>query len=379
MSQHCPKQPLSDPIIQTAQAAVEQAEYLHPGDDLSTPGRCWHASSVLGLDTEFVRERTFYPRPGLLQLSDGKKVWLLDPIGREDSEILIQVLQNPDVTKVLHSVGEDLEIFSLVANALPAPLFDTQIAAAMLGMPLQCRYESLVLECFGVELPGGQARSDWCQRPLGAGLLTYAAQDVIWLPRLEQLLRSALENCGRLAWLEEDCQRLVDRARDGDGKPLLLRVKGAGRLETEALAWLERLSGWREDQARTHDLPRGFVVRDDVLMSIAEGATDGQPANKLVNLLPPRERRRHGDSLEAVLQTPPPEPVERPLELARMSNEERQALKQAQQEVRRIAEQANVDPALIASKRELARLISGQTPEWLNGWRGELIGHLAGI
>jgi len=80
-----------------------------------------------------------------------------------------------------------------------------------------------------------------------------------------------------------------------------------------------------------------------------------------------------------LLQTPPPEPVERPLELARMSNEERQALKQAQQEVRRIAEQANVEPALIASKRELARLISGQTPDWLNGWRGELIGHLAGI
>jgi len=379
MSQHCPKQPLSDPIVQAAQTAVEQAEYLHPGDDLSTPGQCWHASSVLGLDTEFVRERTFYPRPGLLQLSDGKKVWLLDPIGREDSEILSQVLQNPDVTKVLHSVGEDLEIFSLVANALPTPLFDTQIAAAMLGMPLQCRYESLVLECFGVELPGGQARSDWCQRPLGAGLLTYAAQDVIWLPRLEQLLRSALEDCGRLAWLEEDCQRLVDRARDGDGKPLLLRVNGAGRLETEALAWLERLSGWREEQARTHDLPRGFVVRDDVLMCIAEGATGGQSANQLVNLLPPRERRRHGDSLAALLQTPPPEPVERPLELARMSNEERQALKQAQQEVRRIAEQANVEPALIASKRELARLISGQTPDWLNGWRGELIGHLAGI
>ncbi len=377
MSQQCPKQQLSEAAIHAAESAVDQAEYLGPDVDINLPGQNWQTASVLGLDTEFVRERTFFPRPGLIQLSDGESVWLLDPIERHDFDALGQVLQNTDITKVLHSVGEDLEIFDLVTNTLPQPLFDTQIAAAMLGMPLQCRYESLVLHCFGVELPGGQARSDWCQRPLSRSLLNYAAQDTIWLPRLESLLRGALEKRGRLAWLAEDCQRLIDQARSGKEKHPLLRVKGAGRLEPKALAWLERLSIWRDAQARTHDLPRGFILRDDVLLSLAEQAAGGQNPAQILNALRSRERQRMGASLHELLHQPPPEPTNCPSELQRMTNEDRQSLKQAQNEVRRIAEEEGVDPALIASKRELTRLIHGHKPDWLNGWRGGLIGHLA--
>ncbi|AKS41644.1 ribonuclease D [Wenzhouxiangella marina] len=374
MSHLRPSATPSASTLELARQATEQARFLAPEEGLSGPASRWTQARVIGLDTEFVRERTFYPRPGLIQIHDGQETWLIDPIGREDVTALTELMNDPDSIKVFHSVGEDLEIMQLVAGAVPSPLFDTQIAAAMLGFPLQCRYEVLVQECFGVELAGGQARSDWCKRPLSATLLHYAASDVVWLPELQALLEKALEKAGRLGWLQEDCQRLVDAARNGDEKVPLLRVKGAGRLDELGLGWLDRFSTWREQQCRKRDLPRSFVLRDEVLVDIAERAARGQTIEAL-DALPPRERRRYGNELEALLQDTP-QPITRPLELIRLEPKQRDAIKAAQAEVRRIAEELGVDPALLASKRELTRLLFGERPDWADGWRGEWIGHL---
>ena len=375
--------PISPPIKpetvdhKPAEKAVQEALMIGPGSDLNDLTPEWSRNNVIGLDTEFVRERTFYPQPGLVQISDGISVWLVDPINREDFANIGEVLENRNIIKILHSVGEDLEIFRLLTNTLPDPLFDTQIAAAMLGFPLQCRYENLVDECFGVALPGGQARSNWCKRPLDPGLLEYAAQDVIWLPRLQEILSEALERRNRLQWLHEDCHRLIRSATEHTAP--LVRVKGAGRLDDQRLAWLKRLAEWRDQQARERDLPRGFVLRDDDMISLAEAAGNRRHLDKALATLPHPVRRRLGDQLVELLEGSAPDPLERPPELFSLSNEQRQRLKQAQKTVRSIAEEMGVDPALIASKRELTRLIRGETPDWLNGWRGELLGDLAAV
>lgn len=369
---------LDDRQIAAARQAVETSHWIGSEDSLAESGTDWNRRKTLGLDTEFVRERTYFPKPGLVQLSDGERIWLLDPVGRREFPSLKSILLQPDITKILHSVGEDLEIFRILADALPRPLFDTQIAAAMLGNPLQCRYEHLVEQCFGVELAGGEARSDWCRRPLAPRLLEYAAQDVIWLPRLHERLSEALDQAGRLDWLEEDCARLVDRAEARHSSQPVLRVKGAGRLSDPQLGWLDRLAQWREDEAQQRDLPRGFVVRDEALLDLAARADQAGALERSIATLPQPVRRRYGSVLRQLLESGPNEAYQRPAELVSLTPDQRQAVKQAQQVVREQAESLNVEPALIASKRELMRLVRGERPDWLEGWRGDVIGDLAG-
>ena len=355
-----------------ADDAVTRAHLIADGDALNQASACWLGASALGIDTEFVRERTFFPRPGLVQVSEGQNVWLLDATLLPDMPPLAATLENTAQTKVLHSVGEDLEIFDLLTGTLPDPLFDTQIAAALLGYPLQCRYEQLVAETLGVELAGGKARSNWCKRPLARDLLVYAAQDVVWLPRLHAHLAERLEQAGRLDWLEEDCARLVRKARDGNGRRPLIRVKGAGRLPDAALARLDRLAEWREEIARRRDLPKSFVIRDEDLIRLAE-CSNAHRLQGALQSLPHPVQRRYGDDLKALLSANGGSDFQRPAELIPLDNEQRDWIRQAQQSVGELARELGIEAAMIASKRELTRLARGERPSWLQGWRGPLL------
>lgn len=357
--------------------AVADARFITDRAGLEAAMQACTKARVIGLDTEFVRERTFYARPGLIQVSDGNQVWLLDPIELPAMPELAEVLVDERITKVLHSVGEDLEILDTVTGALPRPLFDTQLAAATLGEPLQTRYEHLVANTFGVDLPGGKARNNWCRRPLAADLLEYAAQDVIWLPQLCAELSVRLADAGRLDWLEEDCKRLVERARDGSTVKPLSRIKGAGRLADAALARLDALADWREEKARERDLPRRFVLDDAALIDLARTA-EAQGDRQAIASLPQREQARYGESLLEALKNADAETFERPKWIDPLEPEERESLRSLQQAVGVIAEELGVEPALIASKRELTRLVRSEHPDWLDGWRGRVLdGRLA--
>src|SRR5699024_2438569 len=241
-----PCQPVTEEAILAARRAVRQAHYLDSETAIADAASKCASLNAIGLDTEFVREKTFFARPGLVQVSDGQRVWLADVVAVPQSEALGDLLADSDTVKVLHSVGEDLEVLQAVGGRWPGPLFDTQVAAAMLGQPLQLRYEHLVKALLGAEPGGGKARNNWCRRPLPDELLHYAAEDVIWLTRLKERLEELLDQAGRLAWHREDCARLVDRAQAGDNTPPLSRVKGAGRLDTPTTARLDALARWRD-------------------------------------------------------------------------------------------------------------------------------------
>ncbi|NEZ04220.1 ribonuclease D [Wenzhouxiangella sp. XN201] len=355
-----------------AAAAIDDAELVTEEVALERAADCWDAHQALGIDTEFVRERTFHARPGLIQISSGDQAWLLDPVALPRMPRLGRMLADANVTKVLHSVGEDLDVLYAVGGVWPQPLFDTQVAAAMIGMPLQCRYENLVEAAFGVELAGGKARSDWCRRPLTAGLLRYAAEDVVWLPDLKFCLEQALERVGRLDWHREDCNRIVEAARAGDTTPPLSRVKGAGRLETRELAVLNALADWRETAARQRDLPRRFVLSDETLIEMAR-STAGEGPDQAIEALGERQRRRHEVELRDLLASVDASAFERPPWLDPLTPAQRTQLKQAQQVVRGLAAELGIDAAVIASKKELTRLIRGERPDWLDGWRGTLL------
>jgi len=332
---------------------------------------------AMGVDTEFVRERTYFPRPGLLQFSDGTQVWLVDPVKLEGSveleNLVAAVIGNAETTKILHSTGEDLEVIDTVGRAVPAPLFDTQRAAALLGWPLQIRYELLAKDLLGVEFPGGLGRNDWCRRPLPDAWIEYAANDVIALPRMREVLTERLEKAGRMEWLVEDCRRILHRQHQKTDP--VLRIKGAAGLSDEQLERLARLARWREKQARSRDIPRGFVAADPVLLELAR--TSGIKERHFDQFEGGRQRIGKRDRMAIIdLMTAGPSEYQRPPELNLLTSEERARIKELQGRVRQIAEEIEVEPAVIASKRDLTRKVQGADCDWLEGWRGKLLGDL---
>lgn len=367
-----PSSPATPLDCRRADQAVSEAMLITSSSQLEAWAERLTEAPALGLDTEFVRERTFYPRPGLVQVSDGDSVALLDAVALPQMTGLGRLLDEQSRTKVLHSVGEDLEVLNLLTSTLPRPLFDTQIAAAMLGFPLQCRYENLVAEVLGVELPGGKARSDWCKRPLTRDLTRYGAQDVIWLPRLHATLAEALETRGRLSWLEEDCTRLLAAAAADAAEPPVARVKGAGNLGDEQLEILSRLADWRDREAKRRDLPRSFVLRDDMMLALAN-STPGTERERRVHALPPPVIRRYAEALLDTLNASPNAGFERPLAFRALSPEQRAHIKSCQSAVSRVAEEIQVEPALLASRRDITRVVRGEASDRLDGWRAQFL------
>ncbi len=372
-----PHSQVSSTDSQRADQAVSKARLVTDAGDLEACAAIFAESPAIGLDTEFVRERTFYPRPGLVQISDGNSVALLDAVALPEMPALAGLLDQTAQVKILHSVGEDLEVLRMLTSTLPSPLFDTQIAAAMLGFPLQCRYENLVFEVLGVELAGGKARSDWCKRPLNRDLLRYAAQDVIWLPRLHAWLGEALEMRDRLSWLKEDCARLVAAANSEAAQLPLLRVKGAGNLSDSPLAVLSRLAEWRDQEAKRRNLPRSFIVRDDGLLSLA-GSSPGADRDRRLRALPPALIRRYADQLVEIMEGGPDPDFLRPPALEPLSPDQRAEIKACQTSVAAVARELGVEPALLASRRDITRVIRGEKPDWLSGWRGQFLGDILG-
>ena len=171
---------------------IEAPVYVTDNAVLATLCEQWQQLPLIALDTEFVRVDTFYPRIGLIQVGDGFKNYLLDPLVLNDWSGFIALLSNPAVTKVLHSCSEDLVVFKDFFKQLPTPLFDSQRAAAFLGFGYSISYQNLVKEVLDIEVSKDQTRSDWTRRPLTEDQCNYAALDVAYLPAITQFLKDKL-------------------------------------------------------------------------------------------------------------------------------------------------------------------------------------------
>jgi ribonuclease D len=199
--------------ISEALFAAEHPVLLESTAQMQLALKEWKSSSVLGIDTEFVRERTYRADLGLVQVSDGRTAWLVDPVCLDPLDSLSELMNQLETTKILHSSSEDLEVLLHTLGALPEPMVDTQIACAMLGQPLQMAYRHAVKWLFDVEIDKDQTRSNWCRRPLNSNQLRYAAMDVVLLPMMLRELQPRLEDAGRWEWLQEDVARLQQNSR----------------------------------------------------------------------------------------------------------------------------------------------------------------------
>ncbi len=226
-----------------------------------------HASSVLAIDTEFLREKTYYAKLCLLQLATDDEVVIVDPFAVKDLKVLAPLLEDEGVTKVLHAGGQDLEILWHEVGAMPKPLFDTQVAAALLGHTQQIGYGALVSAECGVQLKKTDSFTDWSRRPLSDSQITYAADDVVYLPRMYQQMKKALEDQGRLHWLDPEFAEMADPARfESDERERYRRLKRVGQLSRRQLAAAREVAAWRELTAQRRDVPRKWVITDEQIV-----------------------------------------------------------------------------------------------------------------
>ncbi len=239
-------------------------EYIANQENLEAFARRAAASAVLAVDTEFLREKTYYANLCLLQLATDTEVVVVDPFAVEDLAVLVPLLEDPTIVKLFHAGGQDLEIIYHELGVLPSPVFDTQVAATLLGHTQQIGYGPLVHTLCGVNLKKSDSFTDWSRRPLAPSQLAYAADDVVYLPRMYRIMVEKLQAKGRLSWLDNDFAALSDPANYvSDANQRFKRLKRVGQLSRRQLSAAREVAAWREVAAQQRDLPRKWVLTDE--------------------------------------------------------------------------------------------------------------------
>ena len=332
----------------------------------------------LAIDTEFMREKTYHAQLCLVQVASATDCFLVDPLAGLDLEPLHAVLADRTKLKILHAARQDLEVLQSGSRPVPAPVFDTQVAAALTGLPPQVGYADLVARRLGHSIDKGQTRTDWSRRPLSPEQLAYAADDVHHLLALHADLAEALVALGRDEWLAEDAAELEDpalyRTEPADA---WRRLKGLGRLAPSAQAVARALAEWRERRAIESDKPRGWILADDALYGIAAVSPRTPEALSEVRTLPPATLRRRGDELVelviAALARPADAIVAEPV---RPTAEENAKVSRLQAVVRETATELGVAPEILATRRDVEALVFPGRGESavLRGWRRGVVG-----
>ncbi len=324
----------------------------------------------IGLDTEFIRERTYWPQLALVQMAVGDEILLIDPLIPGMCEALKPWLTDTSITKIMHSASEDLVAFKCACDALPRPLFDTQIGAALAGIGGGMGYQKLVAEITGVTLPKGETRSDWLKRPLSDAQLEYAADDVEYLFALHDTISAQLQAKDRMQWLLDDGERMMTSVERDEGEHWPhLSMRASQFLEPDAQLRLLRLLRWREHQARLSDKPRSWILDNELANLLARTPPADYEAMLKVFGRFPKAPRKLAQSLWQALTTPLPDEAEAPMAL-QATEGNKAAFKRLQDAVARHTAELGLPDGLLASRKHLESLLeSGQWPAALGGWR----------
>ncbi len=346
-----------------------------PGD-LADFGAELSAAPAIGLDTEFVRERTYRAELCLVQASTDSHAACIDPLALESLAPLAAALGPQGPLKVLHAARQDLEVLWAALGRV-APVFDTQVAAALAGFAAQIGYADLVRQVLGHELPKAHTRTDWTRRPLTAEQLEYALDDVRHLLSLRDALLDRLDRLGRVAWLAEELDALGS-ARDYAVDPdrAWQRLKGLQALDAGRQRLAQALAAWRERRAIDRNRPRGWILDDAALREIVATVPRDSAALAAIAALPPGTARHSGPELLALVHAaavpdpPPPLPRRERPDPAVTS-----AVKRLAEVTRQVATETGIGAELLAPRRELERIATGDHEvAALRGWRKNVVG-----
>ena len=349
-------------------------------DELRRAAATWKQAEILAVDTEFVFERTYYPRLGLVQLATAGEIWLVDPVACGDLSALGDALTGPGL-KALHSATGDLAVLFRALGTLPHPIVDTQVAAAFAGLGSGISYQRLVEAVIGKLLAKGETRSDWLARPLSPEQLAYAAEDVVDLEEVVLHLRERLSPLGRWDWVLADSARLLETARPLPVESAPDRLRGLDRLPPADRTAAQALAIWRERDAIARDLPRRWVLDDAALYLLARYRPANREELEGIAGLEQRAVKRDGEAWLSILAEAARSPLEPRLPArGRPSPRERHLADRLHRLVRRRAEELALPPELLASRRLVEELAADalagrlELRRELAGWRRGVLG-----
>jgi ribonuclease D len=336
----------------------------------------------LALDTEFMRDQTYWPKLCLIQVAAPGVEAIVDPLAEGiDLTPFYDLLRKPGIVKVLHAARQDIEIFHHQGGMIPHPLFDSQIAAMVAGFGDAASYETLCRKIAHVEIDKSSRFTDWSRRPLSQKQLDYAIGDVTYLRKIYEYLKKDLERTGRSSWVEEEIAALQDPelyALQPDTAWKRLKPRSSNK---RFLAMIAALAAWREREAQTRDIPRGRVLKDEALMEIAAHPPENAEALERIRAVPKgfansRLGKTLMEAIEEGRNAKPPEPIEH--DRPRRRREPSQAAVDLLKTLLRLrAEAVGVAPRLIANADDIERLAAEEDEgvPALHGWRAQVFGN----
>lgn len=373
--------------------AVLEKVYIEDAQQLVQVCQSYAQADALVIDTEFVRTRTLYPKLGLIQINDGKTLALIDPVALSDLTPFWQLLENPNIQKILHACSEDLEVFLTAGNCRPVNLLDSQIVMSFLGHGLSMGYAAMIAHYTGIELDKSESRTDWMKRPLTAKQLVYAQADVEHLYNILPLLRADIEKAGWLAVAQEESELMVVRKFTPiDETQLYRNIKMAWRLNSLQLFRLQQLVIWRYQQARKKDRPIGFIAKDHTLLALAQHNPDSVTAMTRIEGVEQLDIKFKGKIMLSVMQNTDKqsqtlEQNELPKQIIRLDEFPgyKQNFKKVRTFINKISEQTNLLPENMASKKQINQFLSWyfklndaennqHLVDIMQGWRQSLLG-----
>lgn len=337
-------------------------------------------SELLAVDTEFLREKTYYPKLCLIQLNNESIQAIVDPLAVHDLSPLAPIMTDQGCVKIFHSGSQDIDILFHELGAMPTPLFDTQMAAALMGFPLQVGYGPLVQALCDVRLAKADSYTDWSRRPLTTHQLKYALDDVVYLPQMYRHMVETLEKQGRGSWLDADFAKLADPVRyNSEPMEMWRKVKRVASLSRGQLAVAQELAAWREREAMERNIPRKWVIPDEAVVEIARKSPKSidrlMEVRGLNTKLTTKTARQ---VLEAVKKGRERDPKDYPSLPKRPSGvpEVDGAVDLLASVVEVRSKENGVAVPVLASRDDLARLVHGHKEECevLHGWRYEMVG-----
>ncbi|MCP4302361.1 MAG: ribonuclease D [Gammaproteobacteria bacterium] len=329
----------------------------------------------LGVDTEFMREKTYFAQLCLVQVATDDDIYCVDPLTDGGQQEFWQALLARGW--VVHSARQDIEVVFQTTGSMPASIFDTQVAAGLLGYPAQMGYAGLIKDLFDIDMAKSHTRADWTKRPLREAYLQYAAEDVEYLLPAYERLGERLDRESRLDWARQDSRLLLDPQLYGVGADQAVeRLKGARSFQGRKRAAAGRLAAWRESEAIRRNRPRQWILRDNVLLEIAYKLPTSEEQLAAIEGLSPKLVNRLGKTLlQAVDASATDENNYRPP--SPPGEEQKALLKEMQARVAQCAEDLGLAAETVASKRELAAIIEFGTQQSrvFSGWRRDIIGN----
>jgi ribonuclease D len=355
-------------------------KYIDRDDDFAAAVERWRRCAVVGIDTEFIRTRTFFPIAALYQIATDDELVVVDPLRVNRWAEFKSLLEDPSIVKVMHACSEDLEVFAHHIGASPRHLFDTQVASGFLSTEFSPSYANLVKRYAGVEIGKHETRSDWLARPLRDEQLRYAVEDVVHLLPVYRAQVAEMTRLGRLSWFEEEIEHRIGFTLV-DPEECYKNVRKAWRCDRRELARLRVLCAWRERYAREKDLPRGHVVKDDQLVELV--LQRGVDRDAVLRTIEPSAARRHGKELLELIEQAdalPDDALPAPLD-APFSASETRTLKELKVIGAERARSLDMAEELLSRRRDLETCLrslraEGRLPQNFRGWRHALVGGL---